>query len=434
MGRLYQRIGWKVVCLILWQTAVINFTKAELLAPRSIESQRQSDVDADMLSGPQEFRKVGSRVKYCSRIDCDSLGDEPKTIAENLGSFGRLYLDENHPFMQEWWLLGRYHGQYYQADGGGNQEDDWENRRFRIGSQARFFKKLTLHSQMVSGFDLNPFYNGFTELWSQWAFDDSFILTVGQQKHRFTHDRNVSSRYINTLERSMLLNMFNADYTPAITIAGEIVKFSYYTGIFSNATGPDVWEAFTQYDSGYSFLASGTWDIQDHLDLDEAYFNVCYLHSDANQNATNLNLYSEGLSAAWIFTEGSGSLVSEALLGLGSSNGNALGINMQPGYFLTEKLQLATRYQLAIADQNDGLLAQRRYEQTVGVSTGDLYQAGYAGLNYYIAGHRVKLMNGIEYANMNGQDVWTASIALRIFWGPDSNGPFPMAKVLGQRP
>jgi hypothetical protein len=287
---------------------------------------------------------------------------------------------------------------------------------------------------MVSGFDLDPFYNGFTELWSQRAFDDSFILTVGQQKHRFTHDRNVSGRYINTLERSMLLNMFNADYTPAVTVAGEIVKFSYYTGIFSNATGPDVWEAFTQYDSGYSFLASATWDIQDHIDLDEAYFNICYLHSDANQNATNLNRYSEGLSAAWIFTEGSGSLVSEALLGLGSSNGNALGINIQPGYFLTEKLQLATRYQLAVADQDDGLLAQRRYEQTVGVSTGDLYQAGYAGLNYYVAGHRIKLMNGIEYANMNGQDVWTASVALRIFWGPDSNGPFRMAKMLGQRP
>ncbi len=51
---------------------------------------------------------------------------------------------------------GRYHGQYYNADGNGTSQDDWENRRFRIGSQARFFEKLTLHAQMVSGFDMDP--------------------------------------------------------------------------------------------------------------------------------------------------------------------------------------------------------------------------------------------------------------------------------------
>ena len=292
---------------------------------------------------------------------------------------------------------------------------------------------MTLHAQMVSGFDMDPFYNGFTELWSQWAFDDLFAVTVGQQKHRFTHDRNVSSRYINTLERSMLLNMFNADYTPAITALGNSDKFSYYTGVFSNATGPDMWESFTDYDSGYSLLASGTWNVKDCLGLDEAFFNVCYLYSDANENATNLNRYKDGFSAALILTQGPGSLVSEALLGTRSANGDAFGINIQPGYFLTERLQLATRYQLAVADEENGLQPQRRYERPVGLKHGELYQAGYAGLNYYIAGHRIKLMNGIEYANMSGQDVWTASLAIRIFWGPNSNGPFPMAKLLKPR-
>ncbi len=255
-------------------------------------------------------------------------------------------------------------------------------------------------------------------------------MTVGQQKHRFTHDRNVSSRYINTLERSMLLNMFNADYTPAITALGTSDKFSYYAGVFSNATGPDIWESFTEYDSGYSLLASGTWNVKDRLGLDEAFFNMCYLYSDANENATNLNRYKDGFSAALILTQGPGSLVSEALLGTGSANGDACGINIQPGYFFTEKLQLATRYQLAVSDEDNGLQPQRRYERTVGLNNGDLYQAGYLGWNYYIAGHRIKLMNGIEYANMSGQDVWTASLAIRIFWGPNSNGPFPMAKLL----
>lgn len=418
---------------MLWHSPTADSAFADFPSPYPIELQKESDFDTDKKPTPGDESKENSRDEYTSGLDCDSLGEEPKTLAEKLEDLGKLYQNDNHPLMQEWWFLGRYHGQYWNADGGGDQQDDWENRRFRIGSQARFFKKLTLHAQMVSGFDMDPFYNGFTELWSQWSFDDSFIVGVGQQKHRFTHDRNVSSRYINTLERTMLVNMFNADYTPAVTASGKFDKFAYYTGIFSNATGPNIWEAFTEYDSGYSLLASGTWDIKDRIDLDEAFFNICYLHSDANQNATNLNRYKDGLSAVLIFTEGPGSLVSEALLGMGSTNGNAFGINIQPGYFLTDKLQIATRYQLAFADEDDGLLAQRRYERTVGVNTGDLYQAGYAGLNYYIAGHRMKLMSGIEYAEMNGQEVWTASMAIRVFWGPESNGPFPMAKTLKPR-
>ncbi len=83
--------------------------------------------------------------------------------------------------------------------------------------------------------------------------------------------------------------MFSADYTPAVTLSGSSDKFTYYTGIFSNETGPDIWEAFTEYDSGYSLLTSATWNAEEQIDLDEAFVNACYLHSDANQNATNLN-------------------------------------------------------------------------------------------------------------------------------------------------
>jgi hypothetical protein len=35
-----------------------------------------------------------------------------------------------------------------------------------------------------------------------------------------------------------------------------------------------MWESFTDYDSGYSLLASGTWNVNDRLGLDEAFFNM----------------------------------------------------------------------------------------------------------------------------------------------------------------
>jgi hypothetical protein len=76
------------------------------------------------------------------------------------------------------------------------------------------------------------------------------------------------------------------------------------------------------------------------------------------------------------------------------------------------------------------LVAQRRYEREAGLTSGDLYQAGYAGLNFHFFEHRVKLMTGVEYATLGGEHCWTGSVAIRFFFGPHSKGPFPMAQML----
>jgi len=357
-------------------------------------------------------------------------GTESRTWAEALENLGRLHHEPDHPWVQEAWFLGRYHGQYHWADGSAGADQGWEDRRFRLGGQAQLFEHLTVHAQMVSGSDFDPFYNGFTELWASWAFVPSAALTVGQQKHRFTHDRTVSSRYLNTIERSLLVNLFGADYTPAVTLSGRSGRFSYYTGGFSNATGPDMGEAFTKLDSGYSFLASMTYDLGESLGTEAAHVNVGYLHSEANEKATNLNRYRDGLSSALILTQGPVSLVIEGVAGLGSDSGSAWQLNLQPGWFLTRNLQLVGRYQLAGSDNGHGLRAQRRYELPAGLTTGDLYQAAYLGLDYYVAGHRAKLMAGAEYSTLGGEELCTLFTAVRVFWGPHSRGPFPMGQLL----
>jgi hypothetical protein len=354
----------------------------------------------------------------------------PKSLGDKLENLGLLYKSESDPVLQELWFLGRFHGQYHWSDGSNGSNEDYETRRFRIGGQARVFKNLTLHAQMVSGSDFEPFYNGFTELWAGWKFNDAVILTVGQQKHRFTHDRNISSRYINYLERSMFTNMMGLDYTPAVTLSGKAGKWSYYTGVFSNATGTDMGAAFTELDSGWSFLGTATLDMGNAMGMDHAHLNIGYLHSDANENATNLNRYDNAVATALILTKGPMSLVTEATAGFGSSRGNGVSLNVQPAWYITDKLQLSTRYQIAMSDEENGLSAQRRYERPAGLGTGDLYQAAYAGLTYFVAAHRLKLMSGVEYSTIGGEDCWTASVALRLFWGPHSKGPFPMAQML----
>ena len=352
------------------------------------------------------------------------------SLDDQLEDLGRVYKNDENKVLQELWLLGRFHGQYHWTEASTGSDTGYETRRFRLGGQAKMFKKATLHAQMVSGSDIDPFYNGFTELWAQWAFSPELALTIGQQKHRFTHDRNVSSRYINYLERSMLTNMFGVDYTPAITLQGRIKGLTYYTGFFTNATGQNMGKAFTDFNSGYSYLAAAYYDLGNVLGADSLTLHSTYVHSDANENATNFNTYDNGISAAAIATKGHFALVNELTTGLGSERGNAYGMNLQPNYFITREWQLALRYQIAASNESDGLNAQRRYESPAGLVRGDLYQAGYFGVNYHIARHRLKLMTGIEYANMSGEHAWTASTMLRFYFGPHSGRAFPMNQIL----
>jgi phosphate-selective porin OprO and OprP len=355
--------------------------------------------------------------------------EAPQTLAKQLENLGRIYHseDENSLF-QDVWFLGRYHGQYHWTDGSAGEDEGYESRRVRLGTQVTLLKKLTLHAQAISGSDFEPTYNGFTELWAQWQFNKEFGITVGQQKNRFTWDRNLSSRYINVLERSMLTNMWGVDYTPAVTISGTIGDFNYYTGVFSNFTDKDMGRAFTEFDGGWSYLFAGTWDLHDKLGTDHAWINASYLHSDFNEFSTNMNRFQDGVAAALILTEGSMGLTTEVTAGFGAEGGDVFGINFQPTFFLTDKVQLVGRYQLATSNGAEGLQAQRRYERNAGLGKGDLYQAAFLGVHYLIAAHRIKLISGVEYATIGGENTWTAYTGFRVFWGPHSNGPYPAGK------
>lgn len=355
-------------------------------------------------------------------------GDKP--LGERLNNLGLIYKDDKAPVLQEFWLLGRYHGQYHDTSTSLGEDSGWEDRRARFGFQARMVEKLTLHFQAISGADFDPKYNGFSELWVRWAFSDALQLTIGQQKHRFTHDRNVSSRYINYMERSMFTNMMALDYTPAITLSGRKGKVEYYTGVFTNATSDDIQDAFTANNSGVSFIGATTLDLGKLWGMDSAYFYGSYVHSDPKANATNLTRFDDAVSGALILTKGSASLVTELTSGLGGARADADALNIQPSYYLTDRLQLVGRLQLASSDNPTGLSSQRRYERLAGLPNGDSYRATYLGVNYYIANHRLKFMAGYENAEMNSVNARTAFAGFRFYLGPHSSAPFPGNKML----
>lgn len=352
------------------------------------------------------------------------------SLKERLENLGLVYQDKQAKGLQELWLLGRYHGHYHDTSGVGRSDSGFESRRTRLGFQARMYDHLTIHAQAISGSDFEPVYNGFTELWVRWEFDPALQLTVGQQKHRFTHDRNVSSRYMSFMERSMFTNMMGLDYTPAVTLSGRVGKCDYYAGVFSNLAERDMWEAFTELHSGWSAIAAVTYDLGHLGGADSAAFYGSLLHSEARTGATNLTRFDDAASAALILTEGPAALVTEVTAGFGGTRGDAIGLNLQPSLFLTDKLELVSRYQLASASMTGGLRSQRRYESVAGLPNGEHYQATYLGLNYYLAGHRMKLLTGVEHARMNNRDAFTVFAGFRMYFGPHSNAPYPGNKLL----
>jgi phosphate-selective porin OprO/OprP len=85
---------------------------------------------------------------------------------------------------------------------------------------------------------------------------------------------------------------------------------------------------------------------------------------------------------------------------------DVIALNIIPSYFIADGLQLVGRLQLATSSEPNGLGLQSRYE-AVAPSTdkkGNTYASVYAGLNYYIYGNKLKLMNGVEYSHLGGGD------------------------------
>ena len=350
-----------------------------------------------------------------------------QSIYEQIWGMTKFYENKDNPFIQSVRLTGRYHGQYHwtRLDTGDN--DEWEHRRFRIGLEVAFAHNFLLKGEMVSAAGMENFYDGFTELYLQWKPDPRFALQVGYQKPKFTYDWTTSSRYILTFERSMLLNQFRPDYAPGITLGGKVGKFDYYLGAFSNEPDNDVLNGFTEFNGGSSYIAQIGYEFGKAWGLELAHARLEYLYSDINRDSRILNVFEHGVAASLQVRQGRKEVVAELLHGQGESS-RAYGLWVMPSYMITDKLQVVARYQAAFSDEPEGLAGQRRYERFAGAGRGERYQAGYLGFNYFLYGHKLKLMGGVEYADMDGPkgyNGWTGLVGVRVFWGPETKGVQP---------
>jgi phosphate-selective porin OprO/OprP len=363
---------------------------------------------------------------------------------DRLWSHATLYKDDNNPVLQEFSLQGRLQlqyawgdsdqGAYYSGDRLDNALwDDIEVRRWRLGFKSKWYRVWKFEGQIDINPDWDPFYKNIYDLYVTYAPSDAMNLTFGKFKaNNFGIEHFTSSKEILTMERSLLANLLFAGELTGVRFSGRKDNWVYAASLTSGTLDQE----FDDFSGGTFLHASLGYDLHEKLGLEKALVKLDWQHSSRATNSLvpderfgpyTAGAYENALSLNGHFEQGKWGLYTDVLGASGyGSVGDVWGIILTPSYYISDGLQLVARYQYANGD-NDGLRLQSRYERLAPELTdggrGENYHALYLGLNYYLYGHKLKLMTGAEYHNMdNGNDGggefdgWTGWLGMRMFF------------------
>jgi len=349
--------------------------------------------------------------------------ENPKTfcdVYEGILGHANLYKNEDG-FIQDISLVGRYHGQYYNVDSDRGDESDWENRRFRLGAKIKFLDHFEYQAQFNIKTDYDSsgrFVDSLEETTITWEPNDKFFVEAGKQKALITREWSTSSNRILTLERSLLTNQLIPTKAGGVVLGvNDVGPISQLIGGIYSGSLSDDW-ALPELDGGIGVFLSAAHQLTDATEIRLDYF---YNDGDGGNNAFKPyeHTFSLNSESKWDKV----GLMTDILYGTGLGSEDVYGLILMPSYDITDKLQAVFRYQLADSSGDDGIRLQSRYERAAisdgGGDRGDEYQAFYLGLNYYICGHKLKLMNGIEYSNLEGKDDfdgWTYLSGVRMYF------------------
>jgi phosphate-selective porin OprO/OprP len=369
-----------------------------------------------------------------------------ETTMDRMWSAFTLYKNDNNPILQEFAVQGRL--QLQGADGHAdtghfdasqrNDEsmwgDDLDIRRARLGFKSKWLNNYKLEGQIDIDPNLQPdLYHGIYDLYLTYAPSDTFNLSVGKTKVKFSREQEISSKEIITIERGMLSNMLFPGELTGVWTSGKGIgeNWLYEAGFYGNERNQE----FTDRDGGLIFLGKVGYDYSTALGLDSAVASVHYMHNtepnfqgNHTSTASTTRLKSPNFSDSFAITndisQGRFGLVTEALFADGQgSQSDVMGFTIIPSYYIYDGVQLVGRFQVATSDDANDLTLPSRYEglaPSMGDKKGDSYMSTYLGLSYYIYGHKLKLMGGIEYSTLEGNtsggdyDGYTAMGGLRF--------------------
>jgi len=308
---------------------------------------------------------------------------------------------------------------------------DIEVRRFRLGFKSKLMDgKGRLDGLIDVNSQFNQFYGRMNILFFEYAFSDALTVGFGKRKAYFSLEHTISSREILTVERALLTNaLFTSRYT-GIWAYGKAGKFQWDVAGYA---GDDERE-FTTFHGGALIQAGLGYDLKEATGLDRASINFDYQKATAGtsvkgntfEGAPVPYLFESALSLNSTWEKGPWGFYTDFLHGHGrGSQGDVSGIILMPAFYATKNLQFVGRYQYAVGE-NDGLRLASRYDRlATGITDsghGGQYHGFYLGANYYIYGHKLKLMTGLEFVTLSGgghggsYNGWSWSSALRMYF------------------
>ncbi len=363
--------------------------------------------------------------------------EDTRSIYDKIWGLATLYKDDNNSVLQEFALQGRMQLQYGLGDsdqGSYGTEDrpeevlwgDVEVRRWRLGFKSKWFRQFKFEGQIDVSPNFDPeFYGKIYDLNVTWAPSDAFNIGVGKYKaNMFSVEQATSSKEILTFERTLLSNSLFTGELTGMRINGKVNNIIYTIGVYA---GDDRRE-FSEFNAGAVIQAGVGYDLTSATGFDKAIVKFDFQNSTEGGQAGNFGAnFESGYSFNSTWEKGRFGLYTDVLGGVGrDAQSDVFGFHVIPSYYIAPSLQLVGRYQFANSSGQDGLRLQSRYERLASELTdggrGDQYQAVYVGLNYYLYGHKLKLMAGAEYHTMAGGgdggdfDGITGLIGLRMFF------------------
>jgi len=348
-------------------------------------------------------------------------GSDESTFDRVWGA-SRLYRDDDADGLNELRVVGRLHLDNFVVHSDFGNESDLVVRRARLGTRARLFENLEAHVETELDLEGGPLYSRLTDAYLAWRFSDAARLTVGKHSVKFTLDGATSSNELLTIDRSNVANnfWFTDEYIPGVSVSGRSGAWSYNTGLFSGGRSNS---EFGDFEGGHFWLGSLGRDFAGELGVEKALVRADYVYNKPDADSDFTRSFQHIGSLVFVLEEDSWGLSGDVVAGdgfLGQSD--AFGATVLPWIDLTDRLQLAGRYTFVKSEDPNGVRLAR-YENAVVSGRGDRYHEAYAGLNYYIYGHRLKAQTGLTYANMRDRaadggayDGWTWTTALRMSW------------------
>lgn len=314
-------------------------------------------------------------------------------------------------------IRGRVQAQFGYTDAD-NDEDagsysTFEIRRARIGLRGTLFDNVRaqLEANLVPGSDLS-----MRSAFLQWREHKPAYLKLGYDKPMFGFEEMTSSAAILTVERSLINNLLVTGPLTGLSLDGAIEMLSYSAGIYTdrdnrNADGSDK----------YLYNASVGLTLDDLLGDAKLRLRADYLASD-DEGGNLGSKFDDAMAASIHFAAGGFDLRAEYMAG--DNDGDSVsGWYLTPSLFVSEQVQLVSRFEQADSDKATGIRAPSRYMQRadglavretkdaddvviskVDPQRGDAYQAVYLGVNYYLNGNNHKLMTGVELAELDNTD------------------------------